>query len=52
MISDSTLLSNDYICPYSSDAYGSVISKDNMNKSFNLDEIDNEADIYYLVRKG
>ena len=52
LIADPTLRNSSYACPYSSDAYGNVIDSDNMNKSFTLDEIDNEAVKYYLVKKG
>lgn len=51
-IADPTLRNSDYVCPYSSEAYGNVIDSDNMNKAFTLDEIDNEAVKYYLVKKG
>ena len=52
LIADPTLRNSSYVCPYSSEAYGNVIDSDNMNKSFTLEEIDNEAVKYYLVKKG
>lgn len=51
MITDSSLLDKTYICPYSSDAYGNIISSDNMKNSWSLSEIDNETVTYYQVRK-
>lgn len=52
MIADPSLKDSSYVCPYSSAAYGNIISSDNMNKSWSMDEIDNEAVRYYLVMKG
>lgn len=52
MISDPSLPTTSFICPYSSNAYGNIIDSNNMNKSFTLEEIDNEAIRYYLVKKG
>ena len=52
LIADPTLRNSSFVCPYSSEAYGNVINSDNMNKSFTLEEIDNEAVKYYLVKKG
>ena len=51
LIADPALTDKSFVCPASSDAYGNIIDKDNMNKSWTLNEIDNEAVIYYLVRK-
>ena len=51
MIADPALPNSSFVCPYSSEAYGNVIDSNNMNKSFTLDEIDNEAVRYYLVKK-
>lgn len=51
-IADPALKSSSYVCPYSSRAYGQVISSENMNKPWSLDEIQNEAVEYYLVKKG
>lgn len=51
MIADPSLQSSSYVCPSTSDAYGNVISNDNMNKSWSIDEINNEAIRYYLVKK-
>ena len=42
----------DYICSYSSPAYGNIIESDNMEKTWSIDEINNEAVKYYLVKKG
>lgn len=42
----------DYICSYSSTAYGNIIKSDNMEKTWSIDEINNEAVKYYLVKKG
>lgn len=52
LIADPALPKKSYVCPYSSDAYGNVISSDNMNKSWTFSEINNEAVSYYLVRRG
>lgn len=52
MIADPSLKKNSYVCPYSSAAYGNIISSDNMNRSWSIEEIDNEAVRYYLVKKG
>lgn len=52
LIADPALPKKSYVCPYSSDAYGNVISSENMNKSWTFNEINNEAVSYYLVRRG
>lgn len=52
MISDPALPSKPYACSYSSKSFGNVISNENMNKTFSLDEINNEAINYYLVKRG
>ena len=49
MIADPSLLSKDFICPYSSKAYGNIIKSDNMNKSWYLSEINNEVIHYYSL---
>ena len=41
-----------YVCPYSSKAYGNVIKSDIMDKSWTLEEINNDAESFYLVRRG
>ncbi|MBO5182776.1 MAG: hypothetical protein J6B64_00015 [Bacilli bacterium] len=41
----------DYACSYTSRAYGNVIKSDNMQKSWSLNEINNEATKYYLIKK-
>ena len=41
----------DYVCPYSSRAYGNVIKKDNMEKSWKFDDINKETVDYYSVKK-
>lgn len=41
----------DYVCPYSSRAYGNIIKSDNMEKSWTLDELNNETIQYYSIRK-
>lgn len=51
MIADPVLPNNSYVCAYSSNAYGSVINNDNMNKSWSLDQIDKDAESYYAIRK-
>ena len=51
-IADPSQFSKSYVCPYSSPAYGNIIDNDNMKKSWTLNEIDNEAIKYYLVKKG
>ena len=50
-IADPSQFSKSYVCSYSSPAYGNVIDN-NMKKSWTLNEIDNEAIKYYLVKKG
>ena len=52
MIADPASQKNSYICPASSKAYGNVIDKNNINKTWSLDEIDNEAVKYYLLKRG
>ena len=52
MIADPLLRSKTYICPYSSRAYGNVISSENMNNSWSLNEINTETVSYYMVKKG
>lgn len=52
MIADPALQTNSYICPSSSKAYGNVIDKNNMNKTWSLDEIDKETVKYYLLKRG
>lgn len=52
LIADPALPKKSYVCPYSSDAYGSIISDENMNKSWTFNEINNEVIKYYLVRRG
>ena len=42
----------DYVCPYSSEGYGNIIKSDNMEKTWTMEEINNEAVRYYLVKKG
>lgn len=42
----------DYVCSYSSPAYGNIISKDNMGNAWSIDELNKEAIRYYLVKKG
>ena len=44
--------SYDYVCTYSSEGYGNVIKSDNMEKTWTIEEINNEAVRYYLVKKG
>ena len=51
LIADPTLNRNSYVCPSTSRAYGSVIDKENMNKSWTLQEIGQDAQEYYLVKK-
>ena len=51
-ISDPALLDKSFVCPYSSEAYGSVIDSKNMDKSWTLNEINNEAVKYYMVKRG
>lgn len=51
-IADPALQSTSFVCPYSSDAYGNVIKSSNMEDSWTLEEINNEAENYYLVRRG
>lgn len=51
-IVDPALQDSSYVCPSTSRAYGRVINSDNMNKSWTLEEIENEAVRYYLVKKG
>ena len=51
MIADPALSKKPYVCAYSSEAYGNVIDSENMNKSWDLDDIDEEAIRYYLLRK-
>lgn len=51
-IADSSLQGSSYACSSTSKAYGNVINSDNMNKSWTLEEIENEAVRYYLVKKG
>lgn len=52
LIADPSLSSNDIVCPYSSKAYGRVIKSDNMNKSWYLSQIQNEAVHYYVIYMG
>ena len=52
MIADPALQTNSYICPSSSKAYGNVIDKNNMNKTWSLDEINKESVKYYLLKRG
>lgn len=42
----------DYVCSYSSEGYGNIIKSDNMEKTWTMEEINNEAVRYYLVKKG
>ena len=49
MIADPSLLSKDFVCPYSSKAYGRVIKSDNMDKSWNLNDLNNETLHYYSL---
>lgn len=51
-IADSMLKNKTYTCPYSSAAYGKVISNDNMNNTWSLDDINSETISYYMVKKG
>lgn len=51
-IADPSLQGSSYACSSTSKAYGNVINSDNMNKSWTLEEIENEAVRYYLVKKG
>ena len=50
-IADPASLDEPYVCPYSSRAYGQVISNDNMDKPWSLGEIQSEAVEYYVVKK-
>ena len=52
MIADPLLRSKSYVCPYSSRAYGNVISSENMNNSWSLNDINTETVSYYMVKKG
>lgn len=51
-IADPAIKSSSFICPYSSIAYGNIIDSNNMQKTWTLEEIDNESTKYYLVKKG
>lgn len=52
MIADPALPNSSYICPFTSNAYGNTIDSNNMEKNWSLDEIDNDAIRYYLVKRG
>ena len=49
MIANPALTSTDFVCPYSSNAYGRVIKSDNMNKSWSLSALNNEVIHYYSI---
>ena len=49
MIADPALPSKDFVCPYSSKAYGNVIKSDNMNESWDLSVLNNDVVKYYSL---
>ena len=51
LISDPSVLSGSYVCPNNSKAYGNVIKNDIMKKQWSLDDINQEAVKYYLIKK-
>ena len=49
MIADPSNSNKDFVCPYSSKAYGRVIKSDNMDKSWYLNDLNNEILHYYSL---
>ena len=49
IIADPALPSKDFVCPYSSKAYGNIIKSNNMNESWYLSELNNEVIHYYSL---
>lgn len=51
VIADPSIKDSPYVCSYSSAAYGNIINSNNMEKSWTIEDIENEAVRYYLVKK-